>query len=272
MKTFLTLLVTTLLFSLSVKAQDHVGGYIGIGIGTAIPLGDASEKDITKDPSYLKPGLTFGIFGGYYLNDMFGFTASLEMQTNSDNIEEIQNDLNDIIRTNTGIANYNVVYDSDGWGLLKAMVGPTLSFGNDTWVLETFTMGGLYVVTTPDLLPELQVGSSSDAGEIKVQTLPGFGYQVGANYRYNLGYQFGLITRFSYSAGVAKGENVHSKMYLANIWSNNISVNDESNAYMESGYEYGYESIHATVGIAMLLENKSKRANNTSSTSSLFTF
>jgi len=270
MKTFLTLLVTTLLFSLSVKAQDHVGGYFGIGLGAAIPLADAAEKDITKDPSYLKPGPTFGVYGGYFFNKSFGLTATLNVQANSDDIEAIQNELNEIIRTNTGITSYNVIYDSDGWGVLNAMLGPTALFGNDKWVIEPFVVAGLFMVTTPDLFPELQVpGTMPDAGEIEVQTLPGFGYQFGSNFRYNFGYQFALHMRVAYSAGSAKGENMHSKMYLADIWSNTISVNQETNEFMKSGYKYAFESLQATVGIAMLLERKGNRSTKTT-TSSLF--
>gem|GEM_PF-3891064 len=257
---------------MSAIAQDHVGGYFGVGIGAAIPLGDAAEKDITKDPSYLKPGPAFGIYGSYMISKTVGIAATLNMQANSDNIDEIQSELTQIIRTNTGISNYEVVYDSDGWGVLNLMAGPTAALGNDVWIIEPFVVGGLFLVSTPDLFPELVVGSASDAGELKVQVLPGFGYQAGFNIRYNLGYQFAINFRSAYSAGSAKGKNIHSKMYLADIWSNTISVADETNDFMQDGYEYSMESLHLTVGLNFLLERKSKGNNPSSSTSGLLTF
>jgi len=224
MKQLFSLLLLLLTFvSFSQDEPNYIGLYLGVGI----PVGSFNSSDLTEEPSFMNPGMNFLLNSGIFFNDYFGVASSFIIQTNTDNLGDIELAMESELDAINGAVN-DVTYDSDGWGNLQIMLGPSLKIGKNKLWVDGFFVGGLVIGTSPDINITLQNSTGFfDNSNFPVKNEYAFGLKGGSNIRYFVGrMSVGLRTEYSYSK--IKYPDYYSKEWMLSQWSTGSSIQDIS--------------------------------------------
>lgn len=206
MKNKLLLFLITLTITNQINAQDK-RGYIGISLGSSIPMGDLSSKDANNNAAgFANPGAVFDVTFAYKLGKgNFGITALLRGQANPSDAQSLADE---IANQNPGIL---WTVETGNWGIGGLMVGGFGSFPiSDKASFDTRAMIGFLSASSP----QININAIGAGGTAWIRqyaaSATSFSYLFGAGFKFDIGRKLYLLTNLDYLGSNPEFTNVET--------------------------------------------------------------
>lgn len=200
-------------------AQDEKG-YIGISLGTSIPMGDLSSKDADNDAAgWANTGAVFDISFAYKFGEgNFGITALLRGQANPTDAQGLADELAN------QVAGVNWTVESYGWGIGGLMFGGIGSFPiSEKTSFDTRAMIGFLSANSP----EITITGTGPGGTAWVKqgstSATSFAYLVGVGFKLDIGSKLFLLTNLDYLGSNPEFSNVELTASDGSRWTDTWS-------------------------------------------------
>jgi hypothetical protein len=187
------------------QAENDYPGFIGVSLGSSIPLGDYSSKDADNETAgWANPGAVFDVSFGYKLGaGKVGLCALLRGQANYVDAQSYANALA------SQVAGVNWSVQGGYWGMGGFLFG---GFGSlqvsETVLFEPRVMLGFLNASNP----EITISVSGPGGSYWIKqnstSARSFAYLVGGGLRFNIGKRMSLLTNLDYMAAQPEFINV----------------------------------------------------------------
>lgn len=188
------------LFAFHSNGQDK--GYVGVGLGGSLPLGDfASTSETNSKAGYAKGGAAFEICAAYKLGRNFGIAAAYRGTANAVDAQAMADDAARALGT-------SVKVEVEPWGLGSFMAGGYGSFPvGEKSSFEVKALFGMGTGLSPKLkLTLIDQGNATSTQESKSGS--SFTYLFGAGFKFDAGRRICLLAGADYQVAEPEFKDV----------------------------------------------------------------
>ena len=173
-------------------AQDH---YIGLSMGSSIPLGTYSGETSSTTTGYALPSFTLSFDGNYYFLPYFGVSATANYGMNGVSEEELKTDV--ILHLQDLYPDFNppdyaeISFITTQWTYVNLFVGPVVSVPVASFNFEVRALAGMSFTMPPKRDLSVKFDNTNLNHHAEGQSLK-FGYLLGAGILYQPNRDYGL--------------------------------------------------------------------------------